>query len=108
MQARGRGRVCRPVGVTCSSDQRRHLVDDVTLTTGREGNDGRFQALCGHTVLAASLADPPGRDCPLCEAVHTLARPDGRERRPARSDASPVHPLRRVAGALFRRPSPGG
>ena len=108
MQARGRARPCRPVGVTCSSDQRRHLVDDVTLTTAGEGHSGRFLALCGHSVLAASLADPPGRDCPLCVAVHTLARPDRRDDRPALLHAAPVHALRRVADALRRRPSPGG
>lgn len=104
MQARESSRSWAPIGVTCSTDQRRHLVDDVALTRGCADSSGRFPALCGHTVLAASLADPPGQDCPLCMAVDGLGR---EPERPGVFGAPPAAALRWMAAALFGRPSAG-
>lgn len=51
--------------VTCSADGHDHAVDERLLAQG----GGRFPAVCGHPVLAASLAAPPGTACPACLAV---------------------------------------
>ncbi len=104
MQARESSRSWAPIGVTCSTDQRRHLVDDVSLTRGAADSSGRFPALCGHTVLAASLADPPGQDCPLCMAVDGLGR---HTERPGVLGAQSTAALRWMAGMFLGRPSPG-
>lgn len=41
-----------------------HLIYDAVLTGS---TDGRFQAICGTTVLAAPLSGGEGgADCPLC------------------------------------------
>lgn len=102
MQARESSRSWAPIGVTCSTDQRRHLVDDVSLTRGAADSSGRFPALCGHTVLAASLADPPGQDCPLCVAVHGIGSNTGRVGHYGTPSSSA---LRWMAGVLLGRSS---
>jgi hypothetical protein len=55
--------------VTCIADGRVHHVPDVEFTTEMDRHDGRYQALCGHRVTAASMAEPDGRPCPLCTEV---------------------------------------
>lgn len=81
----------RPVRVTCAHDAQRHLVPDAAFARPDGTSSGRLLAVCGHTVLAASLTTPPGRDCALCLAVEALADPP---RRPggafARWIASPL------------------
>jgi hypothetical protein len=49
----------RPVGVTDARTRVEHLVRDESLVAQR--HTGRFVAVCGVEVLAASLTDP-GRD----------------------------------------------
>ncbi|OLT16535.1 hypothetical protein BJF78_14040 [Pseudonocardia sp. CNS-139] len=48
-------------------DGRDHLVRDTAL--GENCDDGRYQAECGTWVVSASLCEPPGRPCALCECV---------------------------------------
>lgn len=67
--------------VTCSADGHDHVVDERLLAHG----GGRFPAVCGHHVLAASLAAPPGTACPMCLAV--LRAPDRSSRRRGRHAA---------------------
>lgn len=38
-------------------------------TAGLLSGEGRFLAVCGRTVLAASLAGSPGRRCARCRAA---------------------------------------
>lgn len=53
--------------VTSARDGLEHLVADEAMT----GNAGRYVALCGRAVWAASLACPAGRSCQSCVAAHT-------------------------------------
>ncbi len=57
------------VSITCLVDGRAHQVPDLQLGTPEAGGGGRYRALCGHLVTAASLAAPDGAPCPSCAAV---------------------------------------
>lgn len=69
-----------PRPVTCARDGREHIVSEHTMT--RE-NAGRYVAWCGHRVLAAALACPPGRPCPDCFAIDRARAEAERRRRQA-------------------------
>ncbi|HEY0814195.1 MAG TPA: hypothetical protein VGE11_13015 [Pseudonocardia sp.] len=64
------------VTVTCTLDSRAHAVHDIQLAAALE--TGRYNALCGHIVTAAPLAEPDGLPCLLCEAL--VDRPVGPRR----------------------------
>ncbi len=64
------------VSVTCSLDSRAHAVHDTQLSAGPE--TGRFNALCGHLVSAAAMAEPDGQPCLPCEELRDP--PGGRAR----------------------------
>jgi hypothetical protein len=53
--------------VTCTLDSRAHAVHDYQLAAAVE--TGRYNALCGHVVAAAPMAEPDGQPCLLCEAL---------------------------------------
>jgi hypothetical protein len=57
------------VSITCLTDGRAHQVPDLQLGTPEADGRGRYRALCGHVVTAASLAAPDGAPCPSCAAV---------------------------------------
>ena len=65
------------VSVTCVSDMRIHEVREIDIAPG--ARQGRYPALCGQMVTAASMAEPGRRRCPECV---TLRGDDG-PRRPA-------------------------
>ncbi len=54
----------RPRGITDAQTHLEHLVTDESLAAHR--HSGRFLALCGIEVLAASLTDPGRGRCPEC------------------------------------------
>ena len=54
----------RPVGITDARTRVEHLVPDESLVAQRHA--GRFQAVCGAEVLAASLTDPGRGRCREC------------------------------------------
>jgi hypothetical protein len=55
------------ITVTCTVDSRAHAVHDSQLAAALE--TGRYNALCGHVVAAAPMAEPDGEPCLLCEAL---------------------------------------
>jgi hypothetical protein len=57
------------VSITCLVDGRAHRVSDLQLGTTEADALGRYRALCGHVVTAASLAAPDGAPCPACAAL---------------------------------------
>ena len=68
--------------VTDARTHRAHLVTDDASTVGRAS--GRYQALCGVTVLAASLTTPDRGRCDTCTHLATPPPADtgrGRHRR---------------------------
>ena len=61
---------------TCSTDGLDHAVTDEQMATEIAERAGQYPAVCGHTVLAASMTCPPGPRCPSCLAfLHTLPAP---------------------------------
>lgn len=54
----------RPVGITDARTHLEHLVSDQSVRTHRHA--GQYPALCGMTVLAASLTDPGRGWCHEC------------------------------------------
>jgi hypothetical protein len=54
------------VQVTSAGDDMAHLVAFRLYEEGLMSGEGRFAAMCGRTVLAASMATAPARRCPLC------------------------------------------
>jgi hypothetical protein len=58
----------RALAVTGVGDGRTHLVPDIALYESSTVT-GVFPTLCGRTITGASLVEPPGPACPLCEAV---------------------------------------
>jgi len=54
----------RPVGMTDARTHVEHLVSDESMGTHRQA--GHYRALCGMTVLAASLTDPGRGWCREC------------------------------------------
>ncbi|MGH3842098.1 MAG: hypothetical protein ACRDS0_11730 [Pseudonocardiaceae bacterium] len=53
-----------PVGITDAHTQVEHLVSDESVAAHR--HTGHYLALCGMTVLAASLTDPGRGWCREC------------------------------------------
>jgi hypothetical protein len=66
------------VSVTCSRDGRSHQISDVILADELMRGSSGMTALCGRTIVAAALSDPPGPPCPLCTAALELDRPRSR------------------------------
>lgn len=54
----------RAVTVADARTGTEHLVTDDGIATGRRA--GRYRAVCGELVLAASLIAEPARHCPIC------------------------------------------
>lgn len=91
--------------VTCARDGREHLVAEDEMAPG---SAGRYMTLCGHRMLAAVLACPPGPPCPQCIKVHTPAARNRRANRPgvwARLTAW-LTPARRQPRAAQLEPAP--
>jgi hypothetical protein len=56
------------VTITCIVDGRAHDVPDVQIAGPQADRQGRYVAVCGHVVTAASMIEPEGAPCPLCAA----------------------------------------
>jgi hypothetical protein len=56
------------VTITCIVDGRAHEVPDVQIAGPQADRRGRYVAVCGHVVTAASMIEPEGAPCPLCAA----------------------------------------
>ena len=56
------------VAITCIVDGRAHAVPDVQIAGPQADRRGRYVAVCGHVVTAASMTQPEGAPCPLCVA----------------------------------------
>lgn len=68
--------------VTCARDGRTHAVAHAVLAESLAAGTGHCTAVCGHMVLPASLASPPGSRCVLCDqATGTDAAPRRESRR---------------------------
>ncbi|MBP2365425.1 hypothetical protein [Pseudonocardia parietis] len=68
------------VTVTCARDGRSHVVQHAVLADSLATGSGQCTAVCGHTVLPASLASPPGDGCLLCAETSGVARRSARRR----------------------------
>lgn len=67
------------VTVTCARDGHSHVVPHAVLADSLTADSGQCTAVCGHVVLPASLASPPGSGCLLCaEATDAGRRPQRR------------------------------
>ncbi len=73
------------VSITCAVDACTHEVREADLAPG--AGRGRFPALCGQTVVAASMTEPDARRCPRCSVLRA-DEPDRRR----------VGLLRRITG----------
>lgn len=62
-----RGRITT-ITITCAVDGRAHDVPDVEIAGPQADGRGRYVAVCGHVVTAASMIEPDGAPCPLCAA----------------------------------------
>ncbi|WP_226367779.1 hypothetical protein [Pseudonocardia sp. ICBG162] len=62
------------VTVTCAGDNRSHVVAQAVLSDSLAAGTGHCTALCGHVVLPASLASPPGDGCLLCAETSGAGR----------------------------------
>ena len=65
------------VSVACVSDKRIHEVRETDIAPA--ARQGRYPALCGQMITAASMAEPGNRRCPECAGL----RDDDVPRRPA-------------------------
>lgn len=65
----------RYLAITSTADGRTHQVEELTFPTDGGLGSGRYIALCGHCVIASSLAAPPGPPCPLCAEAARPQRP---------------------------------
>ncbi len=66
-----RHRITRPTAMTSTADGRDHLLSQQATTAGLVAGHGKYTALCGRPVVAASLVTPPGPTCLDCEtALH--------------------------------------
>ena len=66
-----RRRITRPTTMTSTADGRNHLLSQQATTAGLVAGHGKYTALCGRVVVAASLVTPPGPTCLDCEtALH--------------------------------------
>lgn len=72
--------------VTCARDGRTHAVSHAVLAESLSAGTGHCTAVCGHMVLPASLASPPGSRCVLCDDATgaTEIRSQTRRRRAGR------------------------
>ena len=73
------------VSVTCVFDRRTHEVRELDIAPA--ARHGRYPALCGQLITAASMAEPGIRRCPQCAEL--------------REDDVPPRPaglLRRIVG----------
>ncbi len=52
------------VSVTSVGDLRTHEVREIDIVPAARG--GRYPAVCGQTITAASMAEPAGRRCARC------------------------------------------
>jgi len=57
------------VSVTCLTDGHAHHVPDTELVVTTIRRPGVYLALCGHLVTAASMVEPGGKPCRLCDAL---------------------------------------
>jgi hypothetical protein len=57
------------VQVIGAEDGLTHLVAFRLYEEALTAGAGRYPAACGRNVLAGSLSEAPGRECPLCRAV---------------------------------------
>jgi hypothetical protein len=55
------------VSVTSVGDRRTHEVREVDIAPA--ARQGRYPALCGETITAASMAEPDVRRCPRCSEL---------------------------------------
>lgn len=70
------------VSVTAIGDRRSHEVREIDVAPASLW--GRFPTLCGQTITAASMAEPPRRTCPRCAELRAddpAPRPVGLFRR---------------------------
>ena len=68
------------VTVTCARDGHSHVVPHAVLADSLSSGTGQCTAVCGHTVLPASLASPPGANCLLCAETSGVGRRAPRRR----------------------------
>ena len=66
--------------VTCARDGRSHVVPHAVLAESLTAGTGCCTAVCGHLVLPASLASPPGDRCVLCADASGGTRREPRRR----------------------------
>lgn len=66
--------------VTCARDGRTHVVTHAVLAESLTSGAGCCTAVCGHVVLPASLASPPGERCVLCTEDSDRPRREPRRR----------------------------
>lgn len=70
--------------IGCVLDGCDHAVTQHEQATGIRRADGRYQAVCGHVVIAAPMLQPPGAPCRACHAAlrprSILPNPDDRPR----------------------------
>lgn len=57
------------VSITCLIDGHAHDVPDIELVGSDSRRPGQYLAVCGHLVAAASLVQPDGAPCILCNAL---------------------------------------
>jgi hypothetical protein len=57
----------RPIAMTDATTGTAHLVTDESVAAGRRA-DGRYVAVCGAQVLAASLTMPERGQCQSCQS----------------------------------------
>jgi hypothetical protein len=68
------------IRITCLTDGMAHDVSDAQLAAAANDRAGCYIAVCGHVVTAASMVEPDGKRCPLCDEVFGLNRPQRRRR----------------------------
>lgn len=84
--------------VTCATDGMSHVVAHVVLADSIVSGNGQCTAVCGHVVLPASLASPPGSRCLLCAETAGVGTDPRREPRRRRGSS-------RLPAARTLRPS---
>jgi len=67
-RSRGRDGEFTTITITCAVDGRAHDVPDAQIAGPQADRRGRYVAVCGHVVTAASMIEPEGAPCPLCAA----------------------------------------
>ena len=100
------GLTSRSITVTSTADGRDHLISEQAPAAGLAPGHGSYLALCGHLVIAAPLAAPPGPTCRACEtALHrttiastTSHRRGGLLARLLRRGVAPTHSPSTTAG----------